>query len=60
MLLAVACGKVSEGVSFDHHLGRTVFILVKRKVKPLNRYFLIPRHVRMGGAQCCWRWHAVK
>ncbi len=27
MLLAVARGKVSEGVDFDHHLGRAVLML---------------------------------
>jgi DNA excision repair protein ERCC-2 len=38
VLPAVTRGKVSEGVDFDHHLGRAVLILVKRKVeivKPL-------------------------
>ncbi len=61
VLLAVARVKVSQGVDFDHHLGHAaVFILVKRKAKPLNRYFLIPRRVRMGGAQCSWQWRVVK
>jgi hypothetical protein len=32
VLLAVARGKVSEGVAFDHHLWRAVFIIVKQKV----------------------------
>jgi Rad3-related DNA helicase len=32
VLLAVAGGKVSEGVNFDHHLRRAVFIPFKQKV----------------------------
>ena len=47
VLLSVARGKVSEGVDFDHHLGRCVIMMGIPYVyvlRPPHRHYVLPHH----------------